>query len=295
MPDKKFDFLGSVDGYDTLLQDLNETLKGLVAMSWAGDEDGIPTGALRFNSNKFQQWSGTTWVDISFANLMMLVGNQTVAGVKTFSSIPVLPASNPTTDNQAVRKKYADDTFEPKITKNTGFNLDKTDSYSTDNTNLLATAKALKALYDYINTTKTSIRVHRGTSQLVSNDDEDVIIFNYKEKDSKTEYDTATGIATLKTAGSYSFSGNIRYYTAVAGGTMVHLRLYVNSTVVMHLFENVDTEVFSNRNGSFSFSTDYDISENDQVKLTIQKDDTSAANIQVFYDDGDAVLCIKEN
>jgi len=202
MPDKKFDFLGSVDGYDTLLQDLNETLKGLVAMSWAGDEDGIPTGALRFNSNKFQQWSGTTWVDISFANLMMLVGNQTVAGVKTFSSIPVLPASNPTTDNQAVRKKYADDTFEPKITKNTGFNLDKTDSYSTDNTNLLATAKALKALYDYINTTKTSIRVHRGTSQLVSNDDEDVIIFNSKEKDSKTEYDTATGIATLKTAGS---------------------------------------------------------------------------------------------
>jgi hypothetical protein len=34
--------------------------------------------------------------------------DQTVAGVKTFSSIPVLPASNPTTDNQLVRKAYAD-------------------------------------------------------------------------------------------------------------------------------------------------------------------------------------------
>jgi len=33
---------------------------------------------------------------------------QTVAGIKTFSSIPVLPASDPTTDNQAVRKAYAD-------------------------------------------------------------------------------------------------------------------------------------------------------------------------------------------
>lgn len=35
-------------------------------------------------------------------------GDQSVAGVKTFTSIPVLPASNPTTDNQAVRKAYVD-------------------------------------------------------------------------------------------------------------------------------------------------------------------------------------------
>ena len=35
-------------------------------------------------------------------------GNETVNGVKTFGSIPVLPASNPTTDNQAVRKAYVD-------------------------------------------------------------------------------------------------------------------------------------------------------------------------------------------
>lgn len=33
-----------------------------------------------------------------------LTGNQTLQGVKTFGSIPVLPASDPTTDNQAVRK-----------------------------------------------------------------------------------------------------------------------------------------------------------------------------------------------
>lgn len=35
-------------------------------------------------------------------------GNQTVEGVKTFSSIPVLPSTNPTTANQAVRKAYVD-------------------------------------------------------------------------------------------------------------------------------------------------------------------------------------------
>lgn len=35
-------------------------------------------------------------------------GDETVGGIKTFSSIPVLPASDPTSDNQAVRKKYVD-------------------------------------------------------------------------------------------------------------------------------------------------------------------------------------------
>ena len=41
-------------------------------------------------------------------DVVTLTGDQTVAGVKTFSSIPVLPASDPTTDNQAVRKAYVD-------------------------------------------------------------------------------------------------------------------------------------------------------------------------------------------
>jgi len=38
-------------------------------------------------------------------------GTQTVGGTKTFSSIPVLPASNPTAANQAVRKGYADGAY----------------------------------------------------------------------------------------------------------------------------------------------------------------------------------------
>lgn len=37
-------------------------------------------------------------------------GAENVGGVKSFTSIPVLPGSNPTTDNQAARKKYVDDT-----------------------------------------------------------------------------------------------------------------------------------------------------------------------------------------
>lgn len=42
------------------------------------------------------------------ADVVKLTGTQSVAGVKTFTSIPVLPATNPTTVNQAVRKGYVD-------------------------------------------------------------------------------------------------------------------------------------------------------------------------------------------
>jgi hypothetical protein len=45
------------------------------------------------------------------ADFVEMTGAQTVAGVKTFSSIPVLPASNPTDANQAARKAYVDDNF----------------------------------------------------------------------------------------------------------------------------------------------------------------------------------------
>ena len=41
-----------------------------------------------------------------------LTGNQTVAGIKTFSSFPVTPSSAPTTDYQVANKKYVDDSAE---------------------------------------------------------------------------------------------------------------------------------------------------------------------------------------
>ena len=55
------------------------------------------------SSNKF-----VTETDPLYANNVKTTGTQTIAGVKTFSSIPVLPASDPTTANEAVRKSYAD-------------------------------------------------------------------------------------------------------------------------------------------------------------------------------------------
>jgi len=51
--------------------------------------------------------------------VVKLTGDQTVAGIKTFSSIPVLPASDPTTANQATRKSYVD-TLDAQNVKLTG-------------------------------------------------------------------------------------------------------------------------------------------------------------------------------
>ena len=40
---------------------------------------------------------------------VLMSGNQTIAGVKSFSSFPVTPSSAPTTDYQVSNKKYVDD------------------------------------------------------------------------------------------------------------------------------------------------------------------------------------------
>lgn len=51
---------------------------------------------------------GTTVVNLDAA-VVKTTGNQNVGGIKTFTSLPVLPASNPTTANQAVRMQYVTD------------------------------------------------------------------------------------------------------------------------------------------------------------------------------------------
>ncbi len=51
------------------------------------------------------------------ANLVAKTGAQTIAGVKTFSSIPILPASDPIAANEATRKTYVDAQVALKVAK----------------------------------------------------------------------------------------------------------------------------------------------------------------------------------
>ena len=69
---------------------------------------------------------------------------QSIAGIKTFSSIPVLPASNPTTDNQAVRKAYTDTTFLAVTAKAAGSDV----TTGTDDTKYV-TSKAIQDSFGF--------------------------------------------------------------------------------------------------------------------------------------------------
>jgi hypothetical protein len=50
----------------------------------------------------------TTVLASTVADYVALIGDETIAGVKTFSSFPVTPSSSPTTDYQVANKSYVD-------------------------------------------------------------------------------------------------------------------------------------------------------------------------------------------
>jgi hypothetical protein len=117
--------------YDYKLGALTRTHKGGTTYhhemkdTYMGDSNGyVSTGTVDFFTDtpgaitdvvlgRFTM-TGTTYADTTSTyrsadvGIVKTSGAQTIADVKTFSSIPVLPASDPTTDNQAVRKLYVD-------------------------------------------------------------------------------------------------------------------------------------------------------------------------------------------
>lgn len=78
-----------------------------------------------------------TWTVPTAANAVLLTGNQSVDDIKTFTSIPVLPATNPTTNNQATRKGYVDELFNQSTNIQTTqvFNVSSDLSITNFNTN----------------------------------------------------------------------------------------------------------------------------------------------------------------
>jgi hypothetical protein len=73
--------------------------------------------------NWMNYWMNLTYLYIKWIVQEALEGAFTFTGIKTFSSIPVLPSSDPTTDNQAVRKKYVDNRNIPYVIEQIGNDL----------------------------------------------------------------------------------------------------------------------------------------------------------------------------
>ena len=91
----------------TITWDGNSWTELSVSKSWLSLDNVDNTS----DANKPVSTAGQTALDLKADDsaVVKLTGNQTVAGVKTFSSSPVVPA--PTTDLQAATKKYVDDNW----------------------------------------------------------------------------------------------------------------------------------------------------------------------------------------
>ncbi len=81
-----------------------------------GDDsaDGYEAGSIWLNVSgskvficKDASAGAAVWIELT--STVKLSGDQTIAGIKTFSSFPITPSSAPTTDYQVANKKYVDD------------------------------------------------------------------------------------------------------------------------------------------------------------------------------------------
>lgn len=116
----------------------------ILARGLSFNEDGTETEVA---GNKRQWIKNQTIVNLGtdtpamFNSYVKIADTQTINGVKTFGSIPVLPASDPTTDNQAVRKAYADTKLEDSM-------LDTDTALTANSDAKIPSQKAVKAYAD---------------------------------------------------------------------------------------------------------------------------------------------------
>ena len=110
--------LGSVEPLPASLFDGSVKYLGVTA---GEDSEMTPlrpmvTTSYAFHSLEADQAANADMLDdLHSTDFVQTSGDQTINGVKTFGSIPVLPAADPTSDNQAARKLYVDGQDATKI------------------------------------------------------------------------------------------------------------------------------------------------------------------------------------
>lgn len=125
-------------------------------------------------------------------------GNQTVAGIKTFSSFPVTPSEAPTTDYQVANKKYVDD-----------------NSGGGGGTTNLA-------------------RAYRSTSEALTADTYTKILFNAESYDTGDDFDSTTNNRYIAPSdGYYAIHANITADND--GGGPSNIAIYVNDVIASEM------------------------------------------------------------
>jgi hypothetical protein len=98
----------SYSGTSQILATTEKALKDGLATTVQLSGNQTIAGVKTFSSTISGSVSGNAG---TVTNGVYTTGNQTVGGIKTFSSFPVTPSSSPTTNYQAANKKYVDDSF----------------------------------------------------------------------------------------------------------------------------------------------------------------------------------------
>lgn len=91
-------------------------LQNAVIQPLASAPSSPTAGLIYFDTtlDKFGVYDGTQWVymgDFDGSDYVDITTNQTIGGVKTFTSFPVTPSTAPTTNYQTANKKYVDDSI----------------------------------------------------------------------------------------------------------------------------------------------------------------------------------------
>jgi len=215
----------------------------------AKDNDETVTGAWSFpttpvggNNPATKTWTEAAIAVVSAvvtaldAVVVKLTGSQTIAGVKTFSSSPIVPA--PTTDLQAATKKYVDDVSVAgaadggETTK--GIFEEGTDAEVLAGTptgstgaKLAVTAEKLKAFLD----NKVKLRVSKSGTQSVTGGATAQITFDTEDIDSGNSF--ASNQFTAPRTGYYDVNFITTYLSNSSSAEGVHFEIRVDGTAVL--------------------------------------------------------------
>ena len=170
-------------------------------------------------------------------------------------------------ENAYLKLKKSIDGKEPAITKKSGFNLEKTDSFEEDDTNKLATAKALKSLHDEVDKKTGAIKwdsiTDKPSSFPPSEHNHNSLYYTEDEVDEKLE-------------------NNILYSTGKTyGGVLNEIGLkeagktyFDKNTKKLYLCKNNNTDISANINNYIAM---------DSNSLLERLENLSTFKVQVLY------------
>ncbi|WP_338947493.1 hypothetical protein [Fusobacterium nucleatum] len=173
-------------------------------------------------------------------------------------------------ENSFLKLKKSIDGKEAVITKKSGFNLEKTDSFEEDNTNKLATAKALKSLHDEVDRKTGAIKLNwdsiedKPSSFVPSEHNHNSLYYTETEVDEKLENNIL--YSTGKTYGGLLNEPGVKS----AGKAY-----WDNNTKKLYICKNNNSDISPNVNNYIPFDSNsllerlenlITINENDDIK-----------------------------